>query len=87
MLVLSRKIGERVIIGENIEVTVLKVCGNQVKLGFKAPLETAIRREELCLRFDDGPIDAARAESENDAVSQSLRKRCCAGVPGVAHAV
>ncbi len=47
MLVLSRKMGERVIIGSNIIVTVLEVRGERVKLGFKAPLDTPIHREEI----------------------------------------
>ena len=37
MLVLSRKVGERVVIGDNIVVTVLEVKGRQVRLGFEAP--------------------------------------------------
>lgn len=48
MLVLGRKVGEQVIIGEDISVKVLSVKGNQVRLGFEAPDHVAIRREELC---------------------------------------
>ncbi len=47
MLVLSRKAGEQVIIGDNICVTVVAVRGNQVRLGFDAPGEVRIAREEL----------------------------------------
>jgi carbon storage regulator len=47
MLVLSRKSGETVVIGEDIRVTVLEIRGNSVKLGFTAPREVALRREEL----------------------------------------
>lgn len=47
MLVLSRKCGECVQIGSSIEVKVLEVSGGRVKLGFSAPLETAIQREEI----------------------------------------
>jgi len=47
MLVLSRKIGEQIIINEDIVVTVVSVKGNQVRLGFTAPPEVAICREEL----------------------------------------
>jgi carbon storage regulator len=47
MLVLSRRTGERVMIGKNIAVVVLQVGGNRVKLGVDAPPEIAIQREEL----------------------------------------
>lgn len=47
MLVLSRKKGERVVIGQDIQVTVLEVRGDRVKLGFYGPGDVLIRREEL----------------------------------------
>ena len=51
MLVLSRKAGERLVIGPNIVVTVLEVRGNVVKLGCEAPLEVPIHREEVTRRI------------------------------------
>jgi carbon storage regulator len=47
MLVLTRRNGESVQIGDGVTVKVLSISGNQVKLGFSAPPEVAIRREEL----------------------------------------
>jgi carbon storage regulator len=47
MLVLNRKRGEAVMIGENVEVTVLQVHGERVKLGFRSPIDVAIHREEV----------------------------------------
>ncbi len=47
MLVLSRKVGEEIVIGSNIRVRVLAVQGNQIRLGFVAPREVAIQRQEL----------------------------------------
>jgi len=47
MLVLSRRIGEQIIINDDIVVTVVAVKGNQVRLGFTAPAEVSICREEL----------------------------------------
>jgi carbon storage regulator len=47
MLVLSRKVGERVVIGDRIVVTVLEVKGRQVRLGFEAPPDIQIWRGEL----------------------------------------
>jgi carbon storage regulator len=47
MLVLSRKVGEEIIIADNIRVTVIAVRGNQVRLGFQAPPDVPIFRQEL----------------------------------------
>jgi carbon storage regulator len=47
MLVLTRKINERIVIGDGIEVVVLSVRGNRVTLGIAAPLETSIRRVSM----------------------------------------
>jgi carbon storage regulator len=49
MLVLSRKLGEKIVIGGNIVVTVVKVDRNQVRLGFDAPQDVSILREEVLL--------------------------------------
>ena len=51
MLVLGRKVGERLILGHDIEVIVLGTNGNQVKLGIEAPMEVPIRREEVHRRI------------------------------------
>ena len=48
MLVLSRKVGEQIVLGENIRVTVVAVHGSRVRLGFTAPPDVPIHREELC---------------------------------------
>lgn len=49
MLVLSRKVGESIVINDTIRVTVLAVRANQVRLGFTAPNDVSIIREELLL--------------------------------------
>lgn len=51
MLVLSRKLGETIVIGENVSVTVLGVQGGRVRLGFDAPLEASIHRAEVSKRI------------------------------------
>jgi carbon storage regulator len=51
MLVVSRKPGERLLIGESVEVTILSVRGDQVSLGVSAPREVAIHRQELLERI------------------------------------
>jgi carbon storage regulator len=47
MLVLSRKLGEKIIIGDNIVVTVVKIDRNQIRLGIEAPKDVAVYREEI----------------------------------------
>lgn len=51
MLVLSRKKGERVLIGQDIYVKVVDVRGDRVKLGFEGPAEVPIHREELAVQM------------------------------------
>ena len=47
MLVLSRRIGERLVIDDRITVTVVEIRGGQIRLGVEAPKEVPVRREEL----------------------------------------
>lgn len=47
MLVLTRKVGERIQLGDNITVTLVKINGNVVRLGIDAPPEMAVMRQEL----------------------------------------
>ncbi len=51
MLILTRRIGENVRIGEDVSVTVLEVKGNQVRLGIAAPKTIAVHREEIFERI------------------------------------
>lgn len=50
MLILTRKVGESLCIGDNIKVTVLSIKGNQVRLGTAAPPAVTVDREELAAR-------------------------------------
>ena len=51
MLILTRKVGESVLIGNDISITILSVRGNQVKLGVEAPKEVSVQREEIYQRI------------------------------------
>ena len=48
MLVLSRKTGERIHLGDDVVITITKIAGNRVAIGIEAPREVSIRRGELC---------------------------------------
>ena len=61
MLVLTRKIGDKLLLGEEIEIAVVDIRGNQVKLGISAPLSLPVLRAELKDRGAAVPSDA-RAE-------------------------
>jgi len=54
MLILTRKVGESLMVGEEITVTVLGVKGNQVRIGIDAPRDVAVHREEIFNRIQDG---------------------------------
>lgn len=51
MLILTRRISESVIIGDDVKITVLGVKGNQVRLGVDAPKSVSVHREEIYLRI------------------------------------
>ena len=51
MLVLSRMKNEQIVIGENIIVTVVEICGGKVRLGFEAPREVSVNRREIYERI------------------------------------
>ncbi len=51
MLILTRRIGETVVIGDDVDITVLGIKGNQVRLGVKAPKEVSVHREEIYARI------------------------------------
>lgn len=65
MLVLSRKTGERILIGNDVTITVIRVGPNAVRLGFDAPQHLNIVREELCAEIEL-PESFGAAEPRSD---------------------
>lgn len=64
MLLLSRKIGESITIGKNITVKIISIDQNQVKLGFDAPIDVPIFRNELLIKVKDQNIEASSSFEE-----------------------
>jgi carbon storage regulator len=64
MLVLTRRLGEAITIGDNVKLIVVEIDGNQVKLGIEAPREIEIYREELFEKIKGIPFDESRASEK-----------------------
>ena len=65
MLILTRRVGEKLIIGENVIVTVLGVKGNQIRIGIDAPPEVQVHREEIYLRILAEREELEKAQGNN----------------------
>jgi carbon storage regulator len=73
MLVLTRKSNQSIMIGDDVEVSVLSVMGEKVRIGIQAPQEIPVFRKEIYLEIhrEDGTIDEEAARSEvNDALGE-----------------
>ena len=70
MLALSRKENECVMIGNDIEVTILEIKSDQVKLGIKAPRSVSIYREEIYLQIQQANREAAEAKKPAGSLEQ-----------------
>lgn len=75
MLVLSRKIKEALVIGDNIKITILDVEGDNIKLGIDAPREVRIYRQEVFDAIQETNRLAAQAEVESlDVLARKVEK-------------
>ena len=74
MLILTRRVGESVVIGEDVTVTVLGVKGNQVRIGINAPKTVAVHREEIFERIKNcqGAGDRSTTDEPNTVPRETL---------------
>lgn len=66
MLILTRRIGEQIIIDDEIEITVLGAKGNQVRLGINAPDHISVHREEVYRRLIEQSLAPDQADTTSD---------------------
>ena len=74
MLVLTRKLDESIIIGEKIEIKVLEVRGDQVRLGIVAPREISVHRKELYEKIKAMNIASGARKEQKIIVPKSMKK-------------
>lgn len=76
MLVLSRKVGESVVVGDDITLTVLEIRGDVVRIGINAPRSVVVQRAELIEQVTSSNVEsAAVSDSTVASLAEALRKR------------
>ena len=73
MLALSRKVGESLVIGSNVEVTILEVKGEQIKIGINAPKSVPVYRKELYLQIQEANKEALNQDVTPEALEAFLK--------------
>ena len=65
MLVLTRKVHQSIVIGDNVEVVVLEVRGEQVRLGIRAPKDVTVHRKEIYEQIHDENVESSNVRPED----------------------
>ncbi len=75
MLILTRKVGENVAIGDDIQISIVEIKGSQVKLGIKAPKDVEVHREEIYIKIQDENRLAAQVSRDILSSVEGLVKK------------
>lgn len=75
MLALTRKVGESIVIGDNVEITVISVTGDQIKLGINAPRNVSIHRKEIYLQIQEENKTAASVSKAGAKALKDMMKK------------
>ena len=75
MLILTRKIGETIRIGDEISISVIEIRGNQVRLGINAPRNVVVHRQEVYELIQEQNEQAAQASLDDKVLIQNLWQR------------
>ena len=70
MLALSRKVGESIIVGKDVKISILEIKGEQIKIGIEAPKNVTIYREEIFKQIEEENKEALKQNNAKDALSK-----------------
>jgi carbon storage regulator len=70
MLVLGRGVGQTIMIGNDVAITVLGIQGNQVRIGVNAPKQLSVHREEIYERVQQERTDSARSDTRRQIITK-----------------
>ena len=65
MIIVNRQVGQAILIGDQVTITVLGVKGNQVRIGVDAPIHVSVHKEEIYAREQQGPVAGGNETSDS----------------------
>ncbi|MBQ4521901.1 MAG: carbon storage regulator CsrA [Lachnospiraceae bacterium] len=73
MLALSRKLGESIVIGKDIKISILEIKGDQIKIGIDAPKNVTIYREEIFKQIEEENKEALKQSNAKESLSKLFK--------------